>query len=60
LNFNERADLYVIADLTTVKVGEGENADIPSQFYVRRNPLERVVGLAHEWRLSGRCRSGQF
>jgi hypothetical protein len=65
LDFNERADFHIVANLTSVKIGETEDADIPPQLHIRRNPLERVVGLTHEGRLNGRgrwscCRSTQF
>src|ERR1035441_5595228 len=48
LDFNERADLHIIADFTPVKIGETEDANVSSQLDIRRNPLERLVGLAHE------------
>jgi hypothetical protein len=45
LNLYKRADLRVIADLTTIQVRKTEDADTLAQLYIRSNLLKRW--LAH-------------
>src|SRR5262249_41359743 len=47
LYLNERPDLGVVTDLTTVKVGEIVDLDVLAEFYVRRDALKRLC-LTHK------------
>src|SRR5437899_3972647 len=42
LNFHERANLYLVADLTAIKVGEPIKPHALAQLYVRCDSLEKL------------------
>ena len=47
LNLHERSNLYVIPDLTTVKIDEIVKPDISAQLHVRSHPLKRMLRRTH-------------
>jgi hypothetical protein len=43
LNFNESANLYLVADFATIQIGEPENLNPSPQLNVSGNALERMT-----------------
>ena len=47
LDLHKRSNLYVIPDLTPVKIDKIVKPDISAQFHVRSHPLEQMLRSAH-------------
>src|SRR3979411_357735 len=47
LDFDERPDLYVIADLAAVQIRKRENLDPLAKFHVRCDSLEKLIAVVH-------------
>jgi len=60
LDFDERPDLYVIADLAAVQICKRENLDPLAKFHVRCDSLEGWVGCCSRDETGRACRGVHY